>query len=80
MNVTESNATGTAIWLVGTVVALIAYIINGAVVFSIGIPLLIGATIGGYIGAHLALKNGVVWVRSVLVIVIIVSGTKLIFF
>lgn len=80
MTVTESNATGTAMWLFGTTAALIAYIINGVVVFSVGIPLLIGASIGGYSGAHLALKKGVAWVKIVLTIVIVLSSTKLIFF
>lgn len=80
MTVTESNATGTAMWLVGTVVALVAYIINGAVDFSIGIPMLLGATAGGYIGAQMALKNGVVWVKGILTVVIVVSSVKLIFF
>ena len=80
LTVTEANATGTAMWLVGTVVALVAYIANGVVDFSIGIPLLIGASAGGYIGAHLALKKGVAWVKGILIVVIVVSSVKLIFF
>ena len=80
MTVTEANATGTAMWLIGTTTALIAYISNGAVVFSVGIPLMLGAIIGGYSGAQLALKKGTVWVKWFLVVVISLASIKLIFF
>jgi uncharacterized membrane protein YfcA len=80
MTVTEANATGTAMWLIGTTAALIAYISHGAVDFGIGIPLLAGALLGGYTGAHIALKKGTVWVKWFLVVVVTLSSIKLIFF
>ncbi len=78
--VTEANATGTAMWLAGTATALIAYISHGEVNFILGIPLMLGAIIGGYTGAHVALKKGTVWVKWFLVAVVILSSIKLIFF
>ncbi len=80
MNVIESNATGTAMWLAGTLVALVTYIASGMVVFSIGIPLMIGSSIGGYFGAQIALTRGTAWVKSVLILVIVISSIKLILF
>lgn len=80
MNVTEANATGTVMWIAGMTIALITYIASGVVVFSVGIPLLLGAIIGGYLGARLALKNGVVWVKGVLAVLIVISSIKLTFF
>lgn len=80
LNVTEANATGTVMWIVGMTIALITYVASGVVVFSVGIPLLLGAIIGGYLGARLALKNGLVWVKGVLAVVIVISSIKLIFF
>ncbi|WP_315079716.1 TSUP family transporter [uncultured Clostridium sp.] len=38
--------------------ALIAYILGGKVMFSIGVPAAICAIAGNYLGAHLAIKNG----------------------
>lgn len=80
MNVTEANATGTVMWIVGMIIALITYIASGVVVFSVGIPLLLGAIIGGHLGARLALKKGVIWVKGVLAVLIVISSVKLIFF
>lgn len=80
LTVTESNATGTAMFLVGTIVALATYISKGEVDFSTGIPLMSGALIGGYTGAHIALKKGTVWVKWFLAVVITVASIKLILF
>lgn len=80
LTITEANATGTAMALVGYVTALIAYASHGEVSFKLGIPLATGALIGGYAGAHIALEKGTVWVKWFLVIVVAVSSIKLIFF
>ena len=79
MTITESNATTTVMWLVGTATALVAYIGARVVVFPVGIPLLLGAALGGYTGAHLALRKGTAWVKIILAIVITVSAVKLLF-
>lgn len=80
MTVIEANATGTVVWLLSALTALIAYISRGAVDFSLGIPLMIGAAIGGYLGARTALKKGTAWVKWILSGVVIASAIKLIFF
>jgi len=80
MTVIEANATGTVIWSLSAVTALVAYISRGAVDFSLGIPLMIGAAAGGYLGANTALKKGTVWVKWLLAVVVAASAIKLIFF
>ncbi len=80
MTLTEGNATGTVVWVLGAATALLTYISHGAVNISLGLPLVAGAIIGGSIGAQLALDKGVAWVKYVLAVVILVSGLKLLFF
>lgn len=80
MTIIQSNATGNVMWLVVTTIALISYIVAGAVNFTVGIPLLIGAGIGGYLGAHTALRAGNIVVKWVFAIMIVLSSIKLIFF
>lgn len=80
LTIIQSNATGNVMWLVVTTIALISYLMAGVVNFSVGIPLLIGASIGGYLGAHTALKAGNNVVKWVFAIMIMLSSIKLIFF
>jgi uncharacterized membrane protein YfcA len=50
-------------------VALAAFIVNGTVVWSRGLPMILGAVTGGYVGAALARQVGVVWVRRLIIVV-----------
>lgn len=79
-NITQATATGTVMWLAGTLMAVTTYAAQGAVDFHLGAPLMAGGAIGGILGANLALKKGVGWVRYVLIIVIVVTATKLLLF
>lgn len=79
-NVTQATATGTIMWLAGTIVATITYFHQGVIAFDYGIPLMIGSAIGGSLGAELALEKGVHWVRGILIIVILFASIKLILF
>jgi hypothetical protein len=79
MKIVEANATCTVISLIGTGTGLITYIASGSVVFELVVPLVIGALVGGYIGAHTALKKGSAWVKWVLAAVIVISSAKLLF-
>jgi len=80
LTLTEGVATGNVIWAFGSAVALVAYAANGEVLYLMGIVMALGAAIGGYLGARLAVKKGLRWVKYVLAAVIVVSGVKLIFF
>jgi len=41
-----------------TIIAAITFTIKGVVNYQYGIPLFIGSIIGGYFGAHIAIKKG----------------------
>lgn len=49
----------------------IAFIMAGQVVWSIAIPLIIGNTIGAYIGSHYAIKGGESFVKKTLICILI---------
>lgn len=76
----EANATQIIPVLVLYISSLTIFAINGIINYKIGAVLLIGMAIGGYIGAHLALKKGNKWVKSLFVLLVIISGIKLLFF
>lgn len=79
MTITEANATGFVVSIFATLVALVSFINGHAVNWSLGLPAMTGALFGGYLGANLAIKKGVAWVKLVLTLVIIGSAVKLLF-
>lgn len=50
-------------------VAVITFILAGAVYWRHGMVMIIGAIAGGYLGAHYAMKLPQVWIRSFVVLV-----------
>lgn len=76
----EANATNVIPWFLLSVFSLVIYTRGGIVDYRIGAVLLVGMTIGGYIGAHIALKKGEVWIRRLFVAVVIASCVRLLFF
>ncbi|NFH70723.1 sulfite exporter TauE/SafE family protein [Clostridium botulinum] len=59
--------------------ALIAYILGGKVMFSIGIPAAVCAIAGNYLGAHLAIKNGDKIIKPIIFVAIGLLFIKVIF-
>lgn len=76
----EANATNVIPWFLLSVFSLIIYTRGGIVDYRIGMILLIGMIIGGYIGAHVALKKGELWIKRLFSFVVIISAIKLLFF
>ncbi len=76
----EVLATGVIPWFVLSISSLAIFALNGIIDYKIGIILLIGMAIGGYIGAHIAIKKGNQWVKTLFVMVVIISGMKLLLF
>ena len=79
-NLVKANAQKAMINLVLTFFALIVFVINGQVDWVIGITLAVGNAIGGYLGSHWAISWGPAFVRYVVMAVVMVAGTKLLFF
>lgn len=76
----EVLATNIIPWFALTISSLVIFALNGIIDYKIGIVLLIGMTAGGYIGAHVAIKKGDLWVKRLFVFLVIISGIKLFFF
>ena len=73
----EILATGIIPWFVLSISSLVIFALNGIIDYEIGIILLIGMALGGYIGAHMALKKGDLWVKRLFVLFVIIFGMKL---
>ena len=80
MSIIETNATTVIPWFLLSVVSLTIFIQKGLVNYPYGITLAVSMLIGGYLGAHLAIKKGENWVKAVFAIVVVTSAIKLLFF
>ncbi|HVS79016.1 MAG TPA: sulfite exporter TauE/SafE family protein [Candidatus Saccharimonadales bacterium] len=77
MPLRKANANSKLIALGGTTAAILVFARAGVINLVAGVPLMIGSAIGGYIGAHTALKKEEKLVRNLLAVVAIASGIKL---
>ncbi|MCK4327045.1 MAG: sulfite exporter TauE/SafE family protein [Candidatus Diapherotrites archaeon] len=76
----EVLATGIIPWFVLSISSLVIFALYGIIDYEVGIVLLIGMAVGGYIGAHVVLKKGDLWVKRLFILFVIISGLKLLFF
>ena len=75
--INQSSATQKIPGLVATLTALTIFILHGLVNWHFGLVLFAGMVIGGYLGAHLALKMGNAWVKVVFVIMVLALTVRL---
>jgi uncharacterized membrane protein YfcA len=75
----EANATDYLAFSIFSTVAVLVYIFNGLVNYEIGIVLFVGMAIGGYMGAHTAIKKGNEWVKIFFAVLIVLSAIKILF-
>lgn len=78
--VINAKATDNFPWLFLSIASLIIFGINGIIDYVAGITLFAGMMIGGYIGAHVAVKKGNKWMKAFVVVAVVISGVKLLFF
>jgi uncharacterized membrane protein YfcA len=76
----EVLATTVIPWLILSLSSLIIFINSGVIDYRAGIILIVGMAIGGYLGAHFAIKKGNVWVKRIFAVFVLVSAIKLLFF
>lgn len=72
-----ANANSKVIALGGTAAAILVFAHAGAINLRAGIPLMLGSALGGYLGAHTALKKEERLARNILTIIAIAAGLKL---
>lgn len=75
----KASANAKFLNLTGNFTALILFMISGEVMYTYGIPMAIAMTIGGKIGAHLAVKNGARFIKPVFVVVSFSLVIKMLF-
>ena len=80
LTMVEVAATGKIPWLLTSLVVLVTFIRAGVVHYGYGITLFVGMLVGGYLGAHWAVKKGDVWVKRAFAVFVIISAMQLIFF
>lgn len=77
LSVKKSLGTARVINLTSNLGALATFIINGTVIYSIGIPCAICSIIGNYLGSKLAIKRDVKIVKPMMLVVVALLFTKL---
>lgn len=66
--------------LIGVISASIVFFVAGLINFKIGFVLIFGSLIGSHLGSHVAIKKGDDWVKSLMVLMIVIVSIKMIFF
>ena len=78
--VVESGATMKIPGILLSITALTVFVANGIVDYQFGLAIFLGMLIGGWLGAHTALRNGSEWVKGLFAVVVIASAMKLLIF
>lgn len=77
LSIIKANATELFSYSVFSLSSVIIFAFNGIIDYKIGMMLFMGMLIGGYLGAHTAIKKGDKWVKFVFSIIVIVSAIKI---
>lgn len=77
LTVVEASATTMLPSLIMTLVALIIFGTHGLLDYRVGAVIFLGMLVGGWLGAHTAVKKGNKWVKTLFAIVVIISAVKL---
>ncbi len=81
LGMTDIHAMNALKSVMGTVingVAVVTFVVAGAVYWKQGMVMILGGTVGGYLGAHYAMKLPQAWVRAF--VVLVGSGMTVYFF
>jgi uncharacterized protein len=76
----RANAIKVLIVLLYTAIVVPVFILNDLVEWYPALAMSVGQAAGGWLGAHLAIKKGVPFIRVVLVVVSILAAIKLLFY
>ena len=79
LNLTNASATSKIFNLASNIGAFVAFAIAGKMLFLIGIPMIVASVVGNFIGSHLAISKGDVFIRPVLFGVIFLLFATLVY-
>ena len=77
LRITEAAATQVIPFLVLTISTVVLFAANDLINYSVAIALLLGTFLGGYVGAHIAITKGDVWIRRLFAVVVVASAARL---
>ncbi len=80
LTIVEAVATQMLPYLVLAVSSTIVFAMHGLIDYKAGLLLLAGNGLGGYLGAHVAIVKGSVWIKRLFVVMVVAAGVKLLFF
>jgi len=80
LTILQANATSSFCWLFITLSALATFIAEGAIDWPIGMAMLVGSSIGGYAGTHIAVLKGDLWTKRFFAVVVTIMAIRLLFF
>ena len=79
LNLTSASATSKIFNLASNIGAFVAFAIAGKMLFLIGVPMIVASVVGNFIGSHLAINKGDVFIRPVLFGVIFLLFATLVY-
>jgi uncharacterized membrane protein YfcA len=79
ITIIQVAATQIVPFIVLTVSSLALFAASGIIDYRMGVVLMAGTAVGGYLGAHIAVKSGDTWVRRLFALVVLASATRLLF-
>lgn len=80
MNLVRVNATKVVIVFIYTLAALIVFVLNNKVDWKLGLILAAGNGIGAWFGSRFSVKKGEEFIKSFLIVMIVIMSIKLWFF
>lgn len=75
----EANGNAKIVNLVSNIVAATIFILNGKIIIWLVIPCIVVSVIAGYLGSHVAIKNGEKIMRPVMILVLVLLFIKTIY-
>jgi uncharacterized membrane protein YfcA len=75
----ESMGTRKVVTVTGIFVSAVFFMISGAVIYEIGLPLLLTGALGGWAGSKYAMKKGDRWVRIFFIVVGFILALNILF-
>ncbi len=80
LSMVEASATRVIPLMTMAISSVVIFAHKGIINYEVGIVLLVGMAIGGYIGAHVALKKGSAWIKGLFAVVVVTASIKLLLF
>ncbi len=77
LNFIQSSAYAKLINAIADLASLIAFIFQGAIIFSLALPMLVGNMCGAYLGSKIALKNGNGFIRIFFILIMILLLSRM---